>query len=240
MAAGAGPSDVIRLEAIDLSPPDAPVRLWGRIEFSETVVQGGLRTVFHGGEISGRNQSEKTIVTLVVRMQRASARITDISAPVLDWFFSDTAFAPGAQQRLWPFAGTVELVPHDGAAKPLNSQLTVEVLYAQFEDGSEFAERRHALELLNARKQVVEHLRKLNEIHERDGAEPFLEALSKTGDDHRVETVLRAVREGHKRSGFPAARAMLRGLLRLADQRRAAFDLGLPPESGRSYQKPCS
>ena len=227
--AGTDSTDVTRLEAIDISSPGAPVLLWGRIEFSEAAVDRELRTTFHGGEIAGHNRSEKAIVTLVVRTERASERTTDISLPTFDWFFSATAFSPGAQQRLQSFGGRAEVLPYGGDNKPFNSQFTVEVVYAQFDDGSEFGERRHAIELLTARKHVVEHLRKLNEILERDGAEAFVEALRNGAHERRVETVLRSLRERHERSGIAAARAMLRGLLRLADQRRATFDLELRP-----------
>ncbi len=230
LAAAIVASEVTWLEAIDISPPGAPVRLWGRIEFSEAVVGGNLHTTFHGGEISGRNESEKAIVTLIVRMERSSERTTDISQPEWDWFFSQAAFPAGAQQTLQLFAGSATIMPPDRASKPLNSQFTVEVVYAQFEDGSEFGERRHALELLTARKRTVEQLRKLNDVAERDGEEAFTEALRKDTGEHRVETVLRSLRKRHKRSGVGAARNMLGGLLQLAEQRRAAFDLDLHPE----------
>lgn len=231
-AAGSSAAQVIRLEAVDISPLDAPVRLWGRIEFSEAVVGGELHTTFRGGEVTGHNHSEKAIVTLIVRMERFSERATDISQPEWDWFFSDTAFASGAHQTLQSFGATATSMPYDGASKPLNSQFTVEVVYAQFEDGSEFGARRHGLELLTARKRVVEHLRELNEAAERHGEDTFVRELHKGTGQPRVETVLRALRERHGRSGFGAARDMLRGLLQLAEQRRAAFDLEPQTESG--------
>lgn len=217
-------ADVTRLEALDVSPPGAPVRLWGRVEFSEAMADGKLRTTFRSGEITGRNESEKSIFTLVLRIERSTQRTSESWQPELDWFFSQQTFAPRMQQVLHSFEGTTTVLPYDGAVKPLSSQLTVAVVYAQFADGTEYGDRQYASELLAARKLTVEQLRALNTLLEEKSPSAFTEALDKEVEDQRIESVIESLRDEHKENGRRGVSRLLRGLLRLAEQRRSALE----------------
>lgn len=216
--------EATRLEAMDVSPPGAPVRLWGRVEFSEAMADGKLCTTFRSGEITGRNESEKTILTLVLRIERSTQRTSESWQPELDWFFSQQGFIPRMQQVLHSFEGTTTVFPYDGAVKPLNAQLTVAVVYAQFVDGTEYGDRQYASELLSARKQTVEQLRALNTLLEEKSPSAFTEALDREVEDQRIESVIESVREEHKENGRRGVSKLLRGLLRLAEQRRSALE----------------
>lgn len=70
----------------------------------------------------------------------------------------------------------------------------------------------------------MDYLRAMSKLLEEGAHAAFVDALGKEVEEQRVESLLESVREEHKQKGIRGASKFLRGLLRLAEERRTVLE----------------
>ncbi len=214
---------VAKVEIRDISAPGSPLVISGTVTITETLSPDGTVHVSTSQNVVAKNISNKTILTLVVKLE--------VTPPYggpqeytreYECFFASDVIRPGDTHDLLQ-RGPTHLEPYNlnEPAKPAEAEITV--LYVQFLDGSVFGHRMFADHILSLRRIAWRHLKRLDRAYSRQGEERFLEELNETVEPGGVEVLIENVRETQRRLGTEAAVSQIRNMLSFAEEHRASF-----------------
>lgn len=208
---------------VDKTEPGSPLRVSGRVSFSETVVDKQV-TSYRSEDVRARNISNNPVLLLVAYFDEAGPRSSGEDFDlVVDRFFQDEPILPGEDVILLrrpsgehyisePFRTSLD------QQRPPKAEFLLR--FVQFSDGSTFGDPAAATKWLNSRGSMLLALRALRQAYHEQGETAFLRALEKdtveaqNSDWNRIRQLQRA-------SGTQAALTLVDHLLAVALQHEA-------------------
>jgi hypothetical protein len=193
----------------------------GTVSFWEAV-NGDTLTYSDGENITAKNTSSQPILAVVLSIRLVLPHgETQKETRQFDRFFRPDLIAPGdTLSTSWPLGEYRTAVPLRGASPTIEPHAEVQVLYAQFSDGSVFGVEKYGEPILSLRSKAWETLRRLDRIYATQGPEEFLEALKRPVQLHdAVHVIEKDLLSTADQSGPAGAEEKVQTMLTLAMRR---------------------
>ena len=206
---------------VDKSDSGSPLEISGTASFTEEVV-GNSVTASSEYEVMARNMSGKGVVLLVAYFDEAGPHGGSTHHVLeFDHFFRRD-IGPGesfvlARNRPGRRSSWCCINPLEGSDEP---KAEVHVQFAQFGDGSTFADEAVAKDILATRSMIVESLRRLEKATD---DKEFLQLLSQRVKPDAADGFFEAVRYTQRNEGTATTRAEVRASLAFAEKHAAAI-----------------
>jgi hypothetical protein len=210
---------------IDLSPADSPLAFYGSpipcFEWEENRwAQTKAEGEYHVSNVSGR-----TIVAFVAHTEENCMHGGGSAGPMqVDSFFAPAGIAP---KEVIDFPVSMNLGTQvNGGEKPFDftqpgtTKIVGKVLWAQFDDGSQWGDRAAAEELLRRRKEAVQFYQRL--LNESSDQAKLLATLEEQVDPTSTQRmILLSLNEERSQYGLPAVILMIKDKTRIGGERMA-------------------
>jgi hypothetical protein len=203
----------------DLSPEGAPVKYFGEpIPCFEWLENGQLMTKANG-QYHMSNVSRKTIIALVGHTEEACLHGgSEGGDNNQNDLFLKPAGIPAAKVLDLPVLIELAIEPFDLTA-PSHSRIIRKVLWAQFDDGSQWGDKAAAKDLLQRRAESLQFYQRLANESDQTKLLEMLEEKSPSSDSQRI--ILRNLNRYRSQYGLPAVILMIKETARIGSERIA-------------------
>ncbi len=208
----------------DGSALGSPTVISGTIEIRETTMDSTVRVSLTENQITARNISSTTILTLVVWIDVFPA----YGSPQrfvrqYECFFAPDVIKP-SDEHLISQKKFQELVePYNPEEPPRTPRAEAKIVYVQFLDGTIFGHEGFGANLQMLRRLTWKHLRRLDTTYRTRGEAAFLAELNDPVEPGEIDVLIENVRQTQRLRGTETAVAQIRGMLNTAKERQQGF-----------------
>jgi len=211
------------VDIVDNSTLKCAVRMSGRVELTESEVQGQNRTSF-ASHVSATNLSKYSIISMVTHTSIGNSLgpLVDANHQLDAFFAHDLEIAPGQTYTHEHNDNGEFITPVRKGAVKVAPAASSQVIFVQFADGSTCGDANdgRVASLMDTRADLLLALKGIDDAAKL-GESEFLNALAdkKTDRTGNAEGILNNIRDMQKQKGSPAAIEYIRSMLDVAASR---------------------
>jgi len=230
LASGLCYASDLTMKLVDVSPKNSPIRVTGRVMFSENNPKAGHYS--YSVNASASNVSDRSILLMIIDFQangRSGWGYHHISSR--DYFFEPNLLKPEAVENVdqpllsYGLTSTDDKTDMEGDTR-LEPKAIAKVEFVQFEDGSMWGNKNSAIDALDTRTRTLHFLNVLEQTYIETGEQKFLDKLSTTTDVFLIDLLKSACQEKGDSSYFDCTH---KGIVRLLEIAKKYEMLGSEP-----------